>query len=410
MNDILTVHTHTDVERSGQELTLELAEANSALIGRLQEMGRSEQRLQNRVPAFSQILWRTQPDGRMEGLQTEWSTFTGQTRNEYDGFGWSRAVHPDDEQVTKDEWTHGLAERRPFQFEHRIRRQDGVYRLLSLSVVPVLNNDGSIHEWVGVHNDITEQRKREDELVQEAKFRFLSDSMPQMVWTATPDGWQDYCNRRWCEYTGMTVGQTQGVGWLAAVHPDDVQRSTHMWNESVITGELYESEYRIRRSRDNIYRWHLARACPLIDKQGAIAKWFGTCTDIEDYKQAEADNVRFTEELETRVYQRTAELESANGKLEIFSRSLELSNSALQDFASVAAHDLQEPLRKVRAFGDRLKTGYTTVLDKQGAGLPGANVERSRSHADTDSGSVGFFPRDQSDPSVCRRRPRSCDA
>lgn len=367
MDEIAALRSHSEIERSEQELTVELAEANSALIGKIQELERSERRFQGRVAAFSRILWRTGPDGRMEGLQTEWSTFTGQTSDEYQGLGWLEAIHPKDAQVTTNEWNRAVADRRPFLFEHRVRRQDGVYRLLSLSAVPVLNNDGSIREWVGVHNDITEQRKREEEiLAQEAKFRFLSESMPQIVWTATTDGKRDYTNQRWTEYTGMTLDQTQGWGWVTAIHPDDVRKCIDSWNRSLGTGELYECEYRFRRASDDIYRWHLGRACPLKDKQGVIIKWFGTCTDIEDYKNAEAENLRLRADLENRVYQRTSELESANAKLKIFSRTLELSNSVLQDFASVAAHDLQEPLRKVQAFGDRLKIGYGTALDKRG--------------------------------------------
>jgi light-regulated signal transduction histidine kinase (bacteriophytochrome) len=134
----------------------------------------------------------------------------------------------------------------------------------------------------------------------------------------------------------------------------------------VATNKVFECEYRLRRASDGVYRWHLGRACPRTDKQGATVRWFGTCTDIEDYKNAEAENLGLREELEYRVYQRTSELEAANVKLKSFSRVLELSNGVLQDFASVAAHDLQEPLRKIQAFGDRLKVSYQSALDRRG--------------------------------------------
>jgi PAS domain S-box-containing protein len=367
VDHIAVRRSQRELERSEQHLTVELAESNSALAAKIQELARSEQRFQGRVAATSQILWKTGPEGHMTGEQSEWAAFTGQTIVEYHGLGWSTAVHPGDAQVTRDGWNRAVAERRPLLFEHRVRRQDGVYRLFSISAAPVLNNDTSIREWVGVHNDITEQRKREEEvLAQEANYRFLSESMPQIVWTAGPDGGREYFNRRWSDYTGMPPGQAQGWGWVTSVHPDDVKRCLNRWNLSVATGELYECEYRLRRASDGIYRWQLCRACPRMDKAGAIVKWFGTCTDIEDYKNAEAENRRLRDELEYRVYQRTSELEAANVKLKSFSRVLELSNGVLQDFASVAAHDLQEPLRKIQAFGDRLKVGYQKALGNQG--------------------------------------------
>jgi len=367
MDHLAVRRSQSELERSEKHLTVELAETNSALTAKIQELERSEQRFQGRVAATSQILWTSGPEGHMTGDQSEWAAFTGQTKDEYHGLGWSTAVHPGDAQITTDGWNRVVAERRPLLFEHRVRRQDGVYRLLSVSAVPVLNNDSSIREWVGVHNDITDQRKREEEvLAQEANYRFLSESMPQIVWTAGPDGGREYFNRRWFDYTGMHLEQAQGWGWGAALHPDDVKKYVLQWNLSLATNAVFQCEYRLKRASDGVYRWHLGRACPRTDKEGAIVKWFGTCTDIEDYKNAEAENLGLRVELENRVSQRTSELEKANVKLKSFARVLELSNGVLQDFASVAAHDLQEPLRKIQAFGDRLKAGYRIALDNQG--------------------------------------------
>ena len=120
----------------------------------------------------------------------------------------------------------------------------------------------------------------------ERQFRILADSMPQMVWATQPDGFHDYYNRRWYEFTGMPAGSTDGVAWNGMFHPDDQVRAWALWRHSLETGEPYEIEYRLRRA-DGVYRWTLGRALAVRDQQGRIIRWFGTCTDIEEQKQAE---------------------------------------------------------------------------------------------------------------------------
>ncbi len=137
----------------------------------------------------------------------------------------------------------------------------------------------------------------------------LANAMPQIVWTANPDGWLDYYNDRWVAYTGMSVEQTQGWGWAPVLHPDDVQRCVEVWKHSVDTGEPYEIEYRFRRASDGSYRWHLGRAMPVRDSSGKILKWFGTCTDIHDQKDA-------VDAIERTVIERTLALADANARLQ----------------------------------------------------------------------------------------------
>jgi len=122
-------------------------------------LAQSEQRYRALVEAAGHYIWTNTPNGRMEGEQPGWSKLTGQSREQYEGFGWATAVHPDDAQPTIDAWNRAVAERCVFEFEHRVRRADGKYRLFSIRAVPVLNADGSVREWVGVHADITEQRQ-----------------------------------------------------------------------------------------------------------------------------------------------------------------------------------------------------------------------------------------------------------
>lgn len=119
---------------------------------------RSEQRYRALVEAAGQYIWTNSPEGRMEGDQPGWTALTGQTREEYEGFGWANAVHPDDAAPTIAAWNAAVAARRMFVFEHRVRTRKGEYCPFSIRAVPVLNDNGSIREWVGMHTSISEQR------------------------------------------------------------------------------------------------------------------------------------------------------------------------------------------------------------------------------------------------------------
>ncbi len=143
--------------------------------------------------------------------------------------------------------------------------------------------------------------------------------------------------------TGMNYEQTKAEGWAQLLHPEDYERSWSVWKQSLETGADYEIEYRMRR-HDGVYRWLLARAMPLKDESGQIIKWFGTCTDIHDQKM-------MSDVLEQKVAERTQELQRIN-------LELEASNNELMQFASVASHDLKEPLRKIHIFSNLLKDRY----------------------------------------------------
>ncbi len=145
------------------------------------------------------------------------------------------------------------------------------------------------------------RRRQTDELgEQESKFRILADTMPQMVWSTRPDGFHDYYNARWYEFTGMPAGSTDGAGWNGMFHPDDQERAWSVWRHSLDTGAPYEIEYRLRNASGE-YRWTLGRALPIRDRNGAITRWFGTCTDIHDHKMIQAQREIVAQELSHRI-------------------------------------------------------------------------------------------------------------
>lgn len=134
----------------------------------------------------------------------------------------------------------------------------------------------------------------------EQRFRVIADSMPQMVWSTLPDGFHDYYNARWYEFTGVPAGSTDGEGWNGMFHPDDQDRARALWDHSLQTGEPYEIEYRLRR-HDGVYRWTLGRALPFRDEGGQIRRWFGTCTDIDDTKRLMEERELISQELSHRI-------------------------------------------------------------------------------------------------------------
>ncbi|GEM_PF-706230 len=180
---------------------------------------------------------------------------------------------------------------------------------------------------------IERQRAEHALLESEAKFRQLADSMPQMVWTARPDGSLDYYNERWYEFTGASRGGFSENSWKPFLHPDDAGAAAGAWLESVASGQPYRVECRLWDRRERRWRWFMARALPARDSAGKIVKWFGTTTDIDEQKRVEA------------------ELRSANQDLE--------------QFAYSASHDLQEPLRSIKIYGELLASRYAARLDGQ---------------------------------------------
>lgn len=144
-------------------------------------------------------------------------------------------------------------------------------------------------------------RIRDAELKEsERRFQTIADAMPQLVWSTRADGYHDYFNERWYQFTGTSPGSTMGGVWNDLLHPDDQERSALRWAHSLETGEPYEIEYRFKAGNGS-YRWFIGRAVPMRDAAGRIERWFGTCTDIHDKKMAEEALVSTQRQLKARV-------------------------------------------------------------------------------------------------------------
>jgi PAS domain S-box-containing protein len=185
-------------------------------------------------------------------------------------------------------------------------RLDGQKVRVEYWVSPVFRN-GVQHGAICSFIDITARKAAEAELARsEAEFRTLSQALPNHAWSSGPDGQLTWFNDRVYEYGGAEPGVLDGTGWVEMVHPDDRQVAGERWAAALASGEVYETEFRLRRS-DGEYRWHIARALPIKGAEGAITRWIGTNTDIEDQRQAAQALAEINATLEARVAEQTAE-------------------------------------------------------------------------------------------------------
>lgn len=195
-------------------------------------------------------------------------------------------IHADDRQRVQQSIDRSLTSKKPFEAECRIVAGSGIRWVIARGHIE-REVDGSARSLSGVVVDITDRKKAEQALTEsESRLRFMADSMPQLVWIARPDGYHEYYNQRWYDYTGTTPDKVGGTGWDRLFHPGDHERVIAKWRHSLKTGEQYETEYRLFHAATRTYRWVIGRALPFRDQSGAIVKWYGTSTDIDEQKRA----------------------------------------------------------------------------------------------------------------------------
>ncbi|WP_188518479.1 hybrid sensor histidine kinase/response regulator [Alsobacter metallidurans] len=340
---------------------------------RLQE---SETRFREMADHAPVMVWVTNPTGHCEYLNLNWYAFTGQSLGEAAGFGWLDPIHPEDRGAAEAAFLAANAAKAPFRIEYRLRRHDGAYRLVIDAAAPRFDPAGTFLGYVGSVIDIEERRESEERLREsEARFQAIANSVDQMIWSTRPDGYHDYFNDRWYSFTGLPRGATDGERWNGVFHPDDQERAARTWRRSLATGDPYHIEYRLRHASGE-YRWVLGRAQPVRDQTGAITRWFGTCTDIQDIVDAREVLAKSRAQLEREVEARTEKLMVAERTLRQMQKM-----DAIGQLAGGIAHDFNNMLAVVlsglQLVQKRLARGDTNV----GAFVEGAMDGAKRASA-----------------------------
>ena len=254
-----------------------LAEAQSA-----NEL--SWRKIVDNIPGF---VHTTSATGEVEFISRHTLEYYGKTNQELKD--WSRLdiVHPDDLPRTIEGLRKAIETGQDYEIEHRCRRADGVYRWFQVRAHPVRNTDDEITAWYWLVIDIEDRKKAEEALrSSQRELSVIIETMPGLVWCASPDGELSYVNRRILDYLGVEQNNLLSGGWAHFLHPDDVASVVASWSHSVASGEAYEVQARLRGA-DGAYRWFLSLSQLGRDAEGNPARWYGVMIDVDDRKRAE---------------------------------------------------------------------------------------------------------------------------
>ena len=328
-----------------------------------QQLRRSEQRYRSLVQASAQIVWNADADGSFRDVQPQWETFTGQTPREYLGGGWLAAIHPEDREHTLETWTQAVRSAQPYEVRHRLRRHDGVYVPMLARAVQVTEQlDSEMHEWIGTHTDVSLQDAAERALrtlnsdlrervaAQTQELGHVSRFMALLLTSAGEGifgldrlGNNTFVNPAASELLGYSVGELLGRPSHDMLHHHHADGTPHLLSECPIARTLQDGQQ--RRVGADVF-WHR-------DGHAVPVSYVVTPT-LDEHGQVEGAVVMFqdvTEQVQAR-----AELEEAL-------HHLQLTNADLEQFAYVASHDLQEPLRTLGSYAELMARRYQGRLD-----------------------------------------------
>ncbi len=305
-----------------------------------EDLCRSEERYRSLVEATAQIIWDTNAEGEVVTTQPGWSAFTGQTDDELQGWGWLNAIHPDDQAKTAQMWSNYVNSNYTlYQIEHRLQRYDGEYRHMNVRAVPVREADGSVREWVGIHTDITEQKQAESALSKNSEMLcFLLEHTPAAIAMFDRDMKYQLVSRRYLENYNIDHPSIIGKSHYE-VFPE---LSTH-WREihqRCLQGAGEQCEEDLFVSPNGKKHWEKWEIRPWTDSIGEIKGIILVAEVITEQRLAKE------------------QLRQLNEKLLH-------SNRDLEQFAYVASHDLQEPLRAVTSYAQLFARKYQSNLDAQ---------------------------------------------
>src|ERR1700752_2081968 len=215
---------------------------------------RAERELQLTIDTIPALASRYRTDGTTDFVNQTWRSYTGLSQESWTGRG-STVVHPDDRPRVEQAWAAHLAAAEPFEVEQRMRRADGEYRWYFVRRVPLRDDSGNVIAWYGAGYDI-EARNRAELALRESEARLAEaqrelqltlDRIPVLAWQTRSDGYAEYLNKRWLDYTGLPPEHALGWEWQVAIHPDDLPGLLDHWRDMLASGNAKEVEARMRR-------------------------------------------------------------------------------------------------------------------------------------------------------------------
>jgi len=254
----------------------------------IQHLHLSEARFRTLKNMMPPGVWIKAPNGEVIGeLPSWWEKLTGQTREQYSGFGYLDVVHPVDKPLVLKAEQSSLRNKTAYQIQFRVRQRNGSYSYVRSQGAPVCDDDGNVREWVGSISNIDEKRRAEEALrASEERHRTFMAMTTLAVWTASANGDVTSDVYGWTELTGQTPDQYRGSGWLEALHPEDKPRVLEVWQHALRDNAPIEAEYRVRR-KDGTYCYVRDQGVPLRNPDGRVREWIGTVIDIDERKRVE---------------------------------------------------------------------------------------------------------------------------
>jgi len=285
---VIWVETRMHVERdksgnvvSARGVTIDITEQQEAE----ERLRLSEERFRTLVNASAQIVWRADAEGNIIDADDHRGNKVSISDDDVTKF-WVELIHPEDLERVQEKYQNAIKAGSIYNDEYRLLHlKDKTYRHYVSRGIPIFEKDGKIREWIGTITDKTKEIIAQDTLkINEERYRALAHGA-NVVWLADADGMAIEMPL-WEEMTGQTQAEYKGRGWLDAVHSDDVQIIVERWRSALKTKSIFDAEYRVKH-KNGEYIFHYGRGVPILNEDGSIREWIGTCTNIDARKKAE---------------------------------------------------------------------------------------------------------------------------